>query len=627
MCGICGTVGIIDKILLEKMCHAIRHRGPDDSGYFIDSGIGLGHRRLSIIDLKSGRQPMQNEDGSIWIVFNGEIYNFMSLKDELEKKGHRFHTASDTEVIVHAYEEFGESCPEHLTGMFAFAIWDNLRKTLFLARDRLGKKPLYYTINGDRLLFASEIKSIIQYGEVKREVDITALRQYLTFGYVPAPRTMFAGINKLPAGCTLTFDDGKSTIRKYWDLNIGAVPAQRLPEEHYVEQVRQLFTEAVRCRLMSEVPLGAFLSGGLDSSSVVAVMSRLKDEPVKTITASFEEGGSYDETRYARLVAEHFGTEHHEVVLGSKDIGLLPEVIWHFDEPVLDASAFPEYMIAEKAKKYVTVVLVGEGSDELFLGYAQHRLLPRMHSYQKVFPGFIKNGLVPAAARALAGIVPSRKARRYLDFISNMGRALGDRREMYRTLIARFTEPEKQRLVTASPEVEDPLMPFFTGDDLLGNMQSFEIKVNLPENYLMNVDKMTMAHAIEARAPFLDHRLVEYAASMPAGMKLRGSDEKYVLKKMMTGILPGEILRRKKHPFTVPIVDWFEKDLKELTAHLLTKERVEEQGYFNHDYVRKVLSKSNPNYNQPLALVYFELWHRIFIESDDLSNPDLSLWV
>ncbi len=619
MCGICGTAGFSDETLLRRMCDVIQHRGPDDSGFFLDSGIGLGHRRLSIIDIKSGHQPMHNENESIWIIFNGEIYNYLILKNELEEKGHRFETCSDTEVIVHLYEEFGDRCTEKLCGMFAFAIWDG--KRLFLARDRLGKKPLYYTQLDGKLLFGSEIKSILQYSAVIRKVDIQAMHQYLTFGYVPAPRTMFDGIKKLSAAHTLSYEDGKVSLRKYWDLSMNGGPRQA--DGYYIDKVKELLTESIRCRLMSEVPLGAFLSGGLDSSSVVAIMSGLIDEPVKTITASFEEGGYYDEAAYAKIVADHFETDHHEVVLRSKDIGILPEIIWHFDEPVLDASAIPEYMIAEKAKKYVTVVLVGEGSDELFMGYAQHRLLPEIYRFQKHFPAFIKRNIAPGIAGFLADFIPVRKAKRYLDFASNLSSTLGNQKEMYRAMIGWFTESEKKKLCAAYTNGEDALTPHFGHESFLKNMLMFETKVNLPDNYLMNVDKMTMAHAIEARVPFLDHRLVEFAADIPPDLKLRGKDEKYILKKTMTGILPDAIIKRKKHPFIVPIVNWFEKGMRELTEHLLSEERIMAQGYFNYDYVKKVLSKNNPNYNQPLALLYFELWHRIFIEGDDVHRPKL----
>jgi len=625
MCGICGTAGFSDRTLLRRMCDVISHRGPDDSGMFLENGIGLGHRRLSIIDIKSGHQPIHNEDESIWIVFNGEIYNYLNLKEELEKRGHRFYTSSDTEVIVHLYEEFGDKCPEKLYGMFSFAIWDENRKRLFLARDRLGKKPLYFTCLDGKFLFGSEIKSLLQYSEIERKVDIQALHHYLTFSYVPGPITMFKGIKKLLPGHTLCFENGNIEIKKYWDLSLDT-SGKRQSDEYYINKVKELLTEAIRCRLMSEVPLGAFLSGGLDSSTIVAIMSGLMEEPVKTITASFEDGGSYDESRYAKLVAEHFQTEHHEVLLKSKDIGILPEIIWHFDEPILDAAAIPEYMIAKKAKQYVTVVLSGDGSDELFMGYIQHSLLPKIYKYQSPFPGFVKRNLAPRIARFLSGAIPSRKTKRYLGFAANLGMTLGDQKGMYKTMMERFTEPEIEKLFAVNPKyTDDVLQSYFMNQNFLNNMCSFEMKINLPDNYLMKVDKMTMAHAIEARIPFLDHRLVEFAGTIPRDLKLRGSSEKYILKRIMKGILPDEIIKRKKHPFIVPIVKWFEKDLRELTSELLSEENIRKQGYFNYDYVGKVLSKNNPDYNQPLSLMYFQLWHKIFIESDDIYKPKLLL--
>lgn len=624
MCGICGTAGFSDRILLRRMCDVISHRGPDDSGMFLENGIGLGHRRLSIIDIKSGHQPIHNEDESIWIVFNGEIYNYLVLKEKMEKLGHRFYTSSDTEVIVHLYEEFGDKCPEKLYGMFSFAIWDENRKKLFLARDRLGKKPLYYTLLDGKLLFGSEIKSILQYDEIIRKVDVNALYNYLTFSYIPGPRTMFEGIKKLQPGHTLSYENQKLNIVKYWEFSMNE--NFHTGEEYYIDCLRKLLTDAIRIRLMSEVPLGAFLSGGLDSSTVVAIMSGLKEEPVKTITASFEDGGSYDESGYAKLVAEHFQTEHHEVLLKSKDIGILPEIIWHFDEPILDAAAIPEYMIAKKAKQYVTVVLSGDGSDELFMGYIQHSLLPKIYKYQSPFPGFVKRNLAPRIARFLSDAIPLRKTKRYLGFAANLGMTLGDQKGMYKTMMERFTEQEKEKLFAVNPkDTDDVLQSHFMNQNFLNNMCSFEIKVNLPDNYLMKVDKMTMAHAIEARIPFLDHRLVEFAGTIPKELKLRGSSEKYILKRIMKGILPDEIIKRKKHPFIVPIVKWFEKDLRELTSEVLSEENIRRQGYFNYDYVRKVLNKNNSDHNQALSLMYFQLWHKIFIESDDVYKPKLLL--
>ena len=618
MCGICGMLGFEDKNLLRKMCDVMHHRGFDDSGLFIDKNIGLGHTRLNIIDLKTGHQPIHNEDGSIIIICNGEIYNFEDLRYQLEKKGHKFYTFSDTEVIVHLYEEFGEGCVEKLRGMFAFAIWDSKEEKLFLARDRLGIKPLYYTFFDGVFLFGSEIKSILQYEGVKKEVDLNALRNFLTFCYVPAPRTMFRGISKLPQGCILVCKNGLLCIKKYWETKINPT---NLDEKYYVEELRKILTESIKMRLMSEVPLGTFLSGGLDSSTIVAIMSSLMDEPVKTITAVFEDL-KYDESNYAKIVAEHFETEHHEVSLNAKDIKILPEIIWHFDEPTLDASAIPEYLISKKAKKYVTVVLVGEGADEIFLGYDQCRIIPKIYAYKQYFP--IVKGAIPFFS--FLSKFPSRKVRRYADFATNIGCSLGNPSETYKAFMERFTEKEKKELI-GNYGRENIFNRYFNGDytknGIIEGISQFDMNVTLPDMFLMNVDKMTMAHALEARVPFLDHKLVEFGGTIPIHLKLKGSDEKYILKRAMKDVLPKEILKRKKHPFIVPIVDWFEKDLKEMSEQLLSEENVRRQGYFNYDFVKKVLSKNNPNYNQRLTLVYFELWHKIFIEGD-VCKPKLS---
>ena len=624
MCGICGMLGLVDKNLLRRMCDVIHHRGPDDSGLFMDEGIGLGHKRLSIIDLKTGHQPIYNEDESIVIVYNGEIYNFKELREQLEKEGHTFYTSSDTEVIIHLYEDFGERCVKKLRGMFAFAIWDSNKRKLILARDRLGIKPLYYTFFNGILLFGSEIKSILQYEEIKKKVDLKALHDFLTFCYIPAPRTMFNGIKKLPQGCILVYENENIKIQKYWNVELN--PNQNFNEDYYVNKLKKLLEESVKIRLMSEVPLGAFLSGGLDSSTVVAIMSSLMDEPVKTISAVFEDA-KYDESNYAKIVAEHFETEHHEVVINAKDIRILPKIIWHFDEPTLDASAIPEYLISEKAKKYVTVVLVGEGADEIFLGYDQYKLIPRIYAHKRLFP--IAKRMIPIFS--LFSKFPFRKVRRYADFIAKIADSLDDPKETYKAFIERFTEREKERLVRnfdfdRNENVFNKyFVEYYTKDRIIKSISLFDMNVTLPDMFLINVDKMTMAHSIEARVPFLDHKLVEFANTIPLDLKLKGSEEKYILKKAMKDALPKEILNRRKHPFIVPIVDWFEEDLKELAEQLLSEENIRKQGYFNYDFVKKVLSKKNPNYNQPLALVYFELWHKIFIESDNIYKPRLEL--
>jgi asparagine synthase (glutamine-hydrolysing) len=607
MCGIAGFYGLEDKNLIKKMCNAIKHRGPDDYGYFIDKNICLGNRRLSIIDVKGGHQPIHNEDESIWIVFNGEIYNYKEIKQKLESKGHRFYTNSDTEVIVHAYEEYGERCPEKLRGMFAFAIWDSNKKILFLARDRLGIKPLYYTKLGDVFLFASEIKAILEY-PIKREIDLEALNQYITFRYVLGEKTLFKGIKRLIPGYILVFKKNIK-IEKYWDIDYNPT---NFDENYYAERLKNILKESVRMRLMSEVPLGVFLSGGLDSSSIVAIMSSISNN-VKTISASFEEGGYYDESKYSNLVAEHFETDHREIVLKGRDVKLLPKIIWHFDEPSSDPSSIAEYLISEKAKKYVTVALVGEGGDENFAGYRQYKIMSIAYKYQKTLPKIVKKDILPIVSKGLSKLIIAKKPKRYLEFLSDFSRTLGDPKESYKTIIQNFTEKEKKQIMKSARR-EEILEKYFRDKDFIRSMFIFELKVPLPDMLLMNVDKMTMANAVETRVPFLDHKLVEFSATLPFNLKLRGLEEKYILKKAMSDILPKEIIKRKKHPFAAPVKSWFENELKDLTNQLLSKENIKRQGCFNYRYIEKILRSKN--YNQLWPLLFFEIWHNIFIEKE-----------
>jgi asparagine synthase (glutamine-hydrolysing) len=611
MCGIAGFYGLEDKNLIRKMCSTIKHRGPDDTGYFVDKNVCLGDRRLSIIDVSGGKSVYQNENKSIFSVSNNEIYNHKEIRAALEKRGHKFVTNCDSEVIVHSYEEFGKNCAGHFRGMFAFAIWDSNKKTLFLARDRLGKKPLYYTQVGSVFLFASEIKAILEY-KIKRKVDLNALSDYLTFGYIPGPRTMFEGIKKLLPGHILTVNKNGIKIEKYWDIDYKPT---NFSEEYYISKLKEILAESIKIRLMSDVPLGAFLSGGLDSSSIVAIMSSVTDE-VKTISAAFEEGGYYDESTHSRLVAEYFGTDHHEIILKAKDVNLLPKIIWHFDEPSSDPSSIAEYLISEKAKKYVTVTLVGEGSDELFAGYRQYKIMSKAYHYQSPVPKIIKKNVIPVLSKGFSKVIPARKPRRYLEFAADFSRTLGNPEESYKTIAEIFTEKEKQNLMKLA-EKEQILKKYFTGKNFVRSMFLFELKVPLPDVLLMNVDNMTMANSVEARVPFLDQKLVEFAATVPFSLKLKGMEEKYLLKKAMVGILPKKILRRKKHPFAAPVISWLENGLKDVSEQILSRENIQKQGYFDYRYVQKVTQMRN--YNRLWPLLFFEVWHGVFIDKDRIN--------
>jgi len=611
MCGITGFIGLDDKKLLMNMTSSLSHRGPDDAGHFIDRGIGLGHRRLSIIDVKGGHQPMHNEDETIWIVFNGEIYNYIELRGKLEKKGHRFYTDCDTETIIHAYEEYGQDCPKKLRGVFAFAIWDSNKKTLFLARDRLGIKPLYYANIDGVFLFGSELKAILQY-DMKRQVDLMALSDYLSFCYVPHPRTMFKNIKKVPPGCVLAFNKDVK-ISRYWDFHVDT--SGNKTEEYYKKKIIKMLNESVRMRMMSDVPLGAFLSGGLDSSTIVAMMSQSTSDPVKTFSAVFEEGSYYDESKYARMISERFETDHHEIMLNVNDAKLLPKVIWHTEEPVPDSSLIPRFLLDQKAKKHVKVILAGEGGDELFVGYRQYKIMRSAYRYQGILPSFVKN-TVPYVLLPFTKM-PVMKVRRYSKMVSDFVPTIGNPKESYKSLMQSFTEKEKRDILPASTET-NTLNKYFKNKNFLEDMYAYELKVRLNDNFLLNVNKTSMANSIEIRVPFLDHKLIEFSSTIPMNLKLRGTEEKYIFKKAISNILPKEILERDKHPFAVSTIEWLENELKDTTQHLLSKENIKNQGCFNYRYIEKILR--NKNYNHIWTLLFFGIWHKIFIEESNINK-------
>ena len=633
MCGICGQIGSeVNKSLIKKMVNVIRHRGPTKDGYYIDSQIELGVCRLAIIDLKKGDQPIYNEDKSIVIVFNGEIYNFPELKLYLEKKGHRFYTDSDTEVIIHLYEEFGDSFIKKLRGMFAFAIWDIKKKKLLLARDRLGIKPLYYTIYKDMFLFASEIKSILQEENIPREVDYTALNNFFTFRFVPGPFTMFKKIKKLQPGHILVYQNKKIRIKKYWDIKYSSSDNS---ETYYIKILRKLLKESIEMRLISEVPLGAYLSGGTDSSFVVGIMSTLMKESVKTFTIGFGDK-RFDELKYANIVAEHFNTDHREFIVDPVKLETLFNIIWHFDEPIADPAAVPTYILSEMAKKHVTVVLTGEGGDELFAGYEQYKIMITTQRLQKLFPRFFLSKVIPK----IVGSIPKK----FLDLLfmytsslgneainrfSNYMNSLDDVKKSYLNIISIFTEEEKKKLYsgftkknTKKSNAMETVEPYFRDDsrNLLNKLLLFETKVQLPDNLLMKVDKMTMAKSVEARVPLLDHKLVEFAASIPTSLKLNGLTDKYILRKTMRGFLPRSIVNRKKHRFVVPIDAWFGNELKDVVNEILSKPNIEKRGFFNSSYIKHIINPQNKSsfyYSRQLwNLLVFEIWHKIYIEGD-----------
>ena len=606
--------------LIARMLGVIEHRGPDGEGYYTEPGIAMGMRRLSIIDLATGRQPISNEDGSIWIVFNGEIYNYRELRELLLARGHKLRTRTDTETIVHLYEDEGERCVERLRGMFAFAVWDRRERRLFMARDRVGKKPLHYTLVGRTLVFGSEIKSLLQHPDVKREINLQAISDFLSFGYVPDPATAFNGISKLPPGHTLIFKDGMVSARRYWDFDYsGDSAAQGLrepeaPEDDYIERLRELIAESVRARLESDVPLGAFLSGGIDSSVVVAMMAR--EMKVKTFSIGFSDAG-FDELRYARIAARHFGADHHEFVVTPDVCRLVEEIVWHHDEPFADVSSVPTYVVSKMAREHVTVALSGDGGDEVFGGYERYVVDQRRRRYERI-PALLRRALLRASRTLPQGAYGKRflrnialePAARYVDSVTYFDHdaQLNLFSEDARRALAGYDPAERFERTFAAPASR------FRLDHLL----YLDSKTYLPGDILVKVDRMSMANSLETRAPLLDHRLIEFAQTIPASLKLRGPETKYILKRAAEGLIPDEIINRPKQGFDVPIRRWFNRELREMLDDTLNDRRARERGEFNHRAVLAILDEHRrgvrDHSRQLWSLLVLELWRRAFID-------------
>ncbi|MEP6902695.1 MAG: asparagine synthase (glutamine-hydrolyzing), partial [Actinomycetota bacterium] len=545
----CGIAGFISKeksvplagreILLDKMCKIITHRGPDEQGTIVKNAAALGMRRLSIIDLKSGQQPIFDCSGNLAIVFNGEIYNYQSLKKDLESRGHRFKTNSDTETIIHAYEEFGADCVSHLRGMFAFAIYDFAGESLFIARDRVGKKPLFFSLtDAGNFVFGSELKVLIEHGEISKEIDFSALDSYLTFGYVPEEFCIFKGVHKLAPGHFLLFKNGKITTKKYWDFDYS--PRSEIKTEaEYVEVLREKIKESVKIRLISEVPLGAFLSGGVDSSAIVAMMSQLSDAPVKTFSIGFNED-TFNELKFARIAAKHFNTEHHEFIVTPDLVEIVDDLIWHFDEPFADSSALPTFMVSKMARSFVTVVLSGDGGDELFAGYTRYVTDKKRSGLGKLPRTFRQNLLKPLSEALPHGAKGKNflyntsldALDRYIDSISYFGKL--KKSELYSKVLRENLNGNFSKAEKIYREIADRVGSKNPTDKLL----YLDSKTYLPSDILTKVDRMTMANSLEARVPLLDHELIEFVQTIPAHLKLKGTSTKYIFKKAMEGIVP-----------------------------------------------------------------------------------------
>ncbi|MBU4254220.1 MAG: asparagine synthase (glutamine-hydrolyzing) [Acidobacteria bacterium] len=632
MCGICGifhsrTNEPVSRDLITAMCRVITHRGPDDEGLYIDGPVGLGVRRLSIIDVAGGHQPLDNEDGSMWAAHNGEVYNFPELREELKGLGHRFKTRTDTETVLHAYEEWGLEFASRLRGMYATAIWDGRKERLVIVRDRLGIKPLYYSLSADgTLVFGSELKTILEHPEIERRVDAQALDFFLTLEYIPAPRSIFEGIHKLPAGHMLICSRNEFKVQRYWDLadiieNSNDTPPASIPAVK--EELRGRLMEAVRLRLLSDVPLGSFLSGGLDSSSIVALMHELGVSPIKTFSIGFEDQ-SYNESHHARRVAERFGTDHEEFIIQPKALELTEKLIRHLDEPFGDFSIFPTYLVSAMAREHVKVILSGDGGDEVFAGYEHYQaqklsrlplLSPLLRLASPVLLAFPptdkKKGAWNKLRRFVQGLEngPSHRHLRWMMFLSGSGK-----RKLY--------APDYIRALGGIQPVSGR-QPF---SDIYGALHKFDavngelfldLHSYLVDNILVKVDRMSMAASIETRVPLLDHRLVEFAFSLPGRLKLRGGATKWIFKKTMEGLVPDENIYRPKEGFSIPIKHWLKTDLRELLLDQLSEDRLRRDGRFKPEAVRSMITAhfdGRENYSHQLwALLVYFIWKDTYL--------------
>lgn len=632
MCGIAGYIcrnlnGLDEKSkVLADMLNTIVHRGPDDEGTFFYECIGMGMRRLSIIDLEGGRQPVYNENGTISIVFNGEIFNYKELRNELKKLGHVFKSNSDTETIVHAYEEFGVDCLNKLNGMFGFSIWDSNTSTLFIARDRLGVKPLHYYFDHEKFVFGSEIKSILEFPGLEREIDFEALNLYLAFYYIPAPYTIYKGIKKLLPGHFMLIKPGKEPfIKKYWEIKEDNTIYNYSFDEHK-SNIRELLNDSVKRRMISDVPLGAFLSGGIDSSIIVGLMARNSGTPVETFNIAFSDYKVYDESDRAKTVAAFNKTNHHEFVLKYTDLlDVLPEIIWDLEEPFADSSAIPMYYVSRETRKFVTVALSGDGGDELFGGYTKYTGEYWLSLYNK-FPLSIRNRIIERVIEFL----PAGRGNKFKELVRKAKKFIKSNAELpesrHHGLMLSFSDDMRETLFKysenyinhISQSIVNVYFNEFEAKDNLFKMSYTDLKLALPDDMLTKVDKMTMLNSLEARTPFLDYRLVEYAFNVPSKYKLVGRNGKYILKEAFKDILPDEIINKSKSGFGVPVGEWFKKGLKPILYDILEAKKLEQQGIFNYNYINDLLDTHMKEYDdltpQIWSLFVFELWYDTFMK-------------
>jgi len=627
MCGIVGTVNsnsrIVNREVLEKMNACIVHRGPDDDGFYLKENVGLAMRRLSIIDLAHGKQPIHNRDKTKWIVFNGEIYNYRELRTDLEKRGHKFYTNSDTEAIIHLYDEYGTDCVQHLRGMFAFAIWDDGEKSLFIARDRVGKKPLLYSHqpNGD-LIFGSEFRSLLAHPDIGREVDYEAIHHYLSYLCVPAPQTAFKQIRKLEPAHWLRWKDGEIKTERYWSPNFSE--KIKISEPEAVEETLRILREATKLRLISEVPLGAFLSGGVDSSTVVALMAEASEKPVKTFSVGFEEQ-DFNELKYAGQVAEHIGAEHHEFIIKPDVLEILPTLVEHYGEPYADSSAIATFYVARETRKHVTVALNGDGGDESFAGYERYFAMRLAEKYHHL-PKFVRENLIEKAVNFLP--TSEIKRSRARDLKRFLKAASLPKVERYFRWVCPVDHDSKKNFytddfqrTTAAFDSTQFLKRWFdesNGSGIVDATMLTDQMTYLPNDLLVKVDIASMANSLEARSPFLDHKVIEFAASLPESIKLRGTETKYLLKKAASRVVPSEVLYRPKKGFGVPLTHWFRGELKGFLRETLLSEKSLNRGLIKSEVIGQIVEEhihgERDHVSQLWTLLMLELWFQRFID-------------
>lgn len=630
MCGIHGYINLdgarADASLLSGMGRVTMHRGPDDEGVHAEGPCVIGMRRLSIIDLSGGHQPISSQDGRIWLVCNGEIYNFRELRQELEARGHRFKTHSDSEVVLYAYVEYGDDFVSRLNGMYGFALWDGHRQRLLVGRDRLGIKPIYIANDGKRLAFASEAKALLELPGVVRELDPAAVASYVQLGYVPAPQSIFRGITKLAPATVLVVENGRVSERRHWRVPLE--PDRSVSEADWIEQVRNQLERSVRMQMVSDVPLGAFLSGGVDSSAVVGFMAKATKERIKTYAIGFEGSGAeayYNELPYARRVAELFGTDHREIVVKPDVTSLLPRLLWHMDEPVSDTAFITTFLVSEFARRDVKVILSGVGGDELFGGYRRYLGNHYQAQFEKL-PGWLRS-----AAVAIGKRLPSDRHSALLNYLrlakGFLAHTTQSFEERYRSYLQVFSPDVAAALLKSLPvQGFDAIGHAFqdiNGSDALNRMMAVDAQTQLPDDLLLLTDKMSMATSLECRVPLLDHELVELASRIPESIKIRGGHLKHVMKKALSHLLPADILDRKKRGFGTPMGAWLKRDLKPLLARLLDQHTVDARGLFHYEVVRRLIDDHEANRidgtDQLLALLNLEVWSRIFL---DRRTPD-----